>query len=410
MDIPDPRKPISDEKLLERVRFDAEIIVHGSATLLEQLHVEKVDRRHFELPYDLASAKRYFLSHCLREVQMTAGSYMRLADHLQSKLGRDKDERAGAREVALASLLVEQNLWRRRLAETLAQLIMFSTTNTDPHYFHYLLLVEAIESAREAANYHKDFGAHSATLERRAADLRAQLTSLPVTTPLWYTASAKQLRKADEIVREALSHAVPRERGALAHSYLHGFSEPSGVIHFSTASPRAQPSSNQLVVNLFALVLLSTAITTRVGALAGLSTLVPLNSHNPVSPSVLPAVGDFVVVTLDHESAFLAEVQAVDARPGIVVPIKVRFVGDAPYQDIVDDEFPSSLVQVLLPRAELEQEARTRDLVPEGADIGELCRLAAEAAWRGGIRDQYEAELARMRDEQIKGEPQPPAA
>ena len=392
--VEDPRRD-HDNRLQQLIR-DVGIAVQESSGLLANLYVERTEYRHFELPYEESTAKRYFLSRSLMDVQTSVGAQIRLIDHLRRECAQVQEDSEGVHAITLASIVAEQSLWRRRLAEVLARLVLFSTTNTNAHYFHYLLLVDADDNEREVENLHKDFGAKSATLARRAENMRATLAALPVSLPVWY---AQERRKglikpapATEIIRAAITAAVPLERTALGYSYFHSFSAPSHILHFSTTARRDACDQHLIDFGTVALMLLSSAITARVSDLAGLPTTMKLGQGGSPGRADLPDVGDYVVVTLDREAVFVAEVLSTGAGSGCIGRIRVRFVGEAPYKDIVEDDFPSDLVHGLVRRTELTRQVRASlppNFLPTEDELHESCRRAIEQAWTLGVREVY---------------------
>jgi hypothetical protein len=386
--------PDDQDDILLQLGRDVQILIQESAALLAHLHVEDGEHHHFQLPYDLAGAKAYFLSRCLMDVQAVAGVLIRLTEHLHEEGERADRTTPPMRAIFLTSILTELGLWRRRLTEALARLVLFSTTNTDAHYFHYLLVSEAEESRREAENVRQDFGAASRTLVHRAEDLRAQIAAVGVALPVWHLRAGRNNRprqpSAAEIIREALAHAQPHERTALGYSYLHAFSAPSSLVHFSTHARRERRDDELMRFSLRVLFMLAHAITTRVGALAGIPTALPLVRGGHAAAADLPEVGDFVAVTLDRNTVYLAEVLAATQGIGVIGRVRVRFIGEAPYADIVDDEFPSDLVHLVQRRAELTT-AVLGNLPPEwqvgGEDLDNSCRRAVEFAWQTALRD-----------------------
>jgi hypothetical protein len=389
-----------NEELLSQLIQNVEIAIQESSRLLSTLYVERGEHRHFALSYDEQSAKRYFLSQCLMDVQVSAGSQIRLVEHLRSASVSERTASTGLASLVLASILAEQSLWRRRLSEVLARLVLFSTTNTDANYYHYLLLVDAEESKRETENTDRDFGAKSATLARRANDLRQRLSTLSVRPPFWYARTRGKdepltLASAATVIRAALLKAVPREMTALGYSYAQSFSAPSQILHFSTTA-RRDSDRDAVKLVIATLALLSSAITTRIGALAELPTTLRLAPDEPAATPDLPDPGDFVVVTLDRETVFAAEVVESSAAAGVVGRVRVRFIGDAPYGDIVDDDFPSDLIHLIVRGADVMQRVRA-DLPAEFAvgdeELRASCRSAIEQAWSAGLRDMCRRQL-----------------
>jgi hypothetical protein len=373
--------------------------VTETADLLQRLHVPSGEHRHFQLPYERSTAKNYFLSRCLLDVQYAIGSLLRLRSWLASP--EDATAPSGIVEITTNSIAIEQGGWRRRLVEALARLVLFSTTNTDDHYWAYLLVNEAYEARREADNFAKDWSAKSECLTRRARYLTDQIPSETLTTTVWYAKPEKGAARppsATEIVRAALRHAREFEQSALGYSYGEGFSEPSRLVHFSTSPARKAIERATLIFGSSSIYLLALTISRRVAKLAGLSDVVP-QAEPAVRGSLLPDVGDFVVVTLDRENVYLAEVIAWRDQRHAIGGVRLRFLDAAPYEDVTEDDFPSNLVQPFLPIAALK--AETVALHPALAacpeeDLLRACREAAREAWTLAMKDVWLDGLAKQ--------------
>lgn len=408
-----PTPPPSD--FATQVESSAAIILAASIKLLDRLYVEPNERRHFDPPFDLSTAKRLFLTTCLMNVQFAGASLLRMRDHLRAEAALPQPPSDGMRHIMLASLVAEQSMWRRRLGEALSRLILFSSSNTDVHYFHYLLLHEANEAEFEIKNIDADFGASSESLRRRAADLRARASALSVGVPVWYAEGKPGKLKpvsAAELHRAALALATPSERTSLAHSYSHGFSAPSALIHFSTGAQRAQSDDDDLRLAHAVILLLAYNIAHRAADLAGIAEEVNLGAPPPHGVTSLPQVGDFVVVILDREHVYLAEVTGWKSQSGPIGGVRVRFLDEVPYPGIVEDEFPSDIVQLFLSRSglieqllQLHPEIATWTSEEQRADS---TRKAAVEAWQVGMKRFFLRGIARPREGAPVDAPQRP--
>lgn len=372
--------------------------VTETAALLQHLHVEPGEHRHFTLPYDKATARNYLLTRCLLDVQHAIASLVRLRTWLL-KPGETEPSRA-LDEITTASIAIEQSGWRRKLVEALARLVAFSTTNTDEHYWGYLLVNEADQARREAESFAKDWSSSSACLVRRSEFLQSQIAAAGVALPVWYARGTKQgLRPAPatDILRGALDIASESEQAALGYSYTDGFSEPSRLLHFSTTPLRSAIERDTLSFGSSHLLLLASAICRRAAALAGVSDLI-VKLEPTVRSDLLPKVGDYVVVTLDRQTIYLAEVVAWNKQLRAGGGIRVRFIDASPYTDVVEDDLPSSLVQPFLRGAEL-----MAGLVAEAPELATApederraaCRAGAREAWARGVRDTWVQDLAK---------------
>jgi hypothetical protein len=386
-------QPRPEAKRLQRLDETIVIAVQESARLLDALYVDDGDYRHFAQPYDLGGAKRYLLSRCLMNVQVAAGAMLRLRSYMEVASLREAASE-GLAETIARSIVAEQALWRRRLTEVLASVVLFATTDADAHYLSYLLLQEAVEAKRETESLRRDFSIESATLRRRSESLQDELRRLNVAISVWYAEPDRggtlRVPTAAKIIRAALDAAAPHERTALGYSYRDGFSSASATIHFSSHVPRQAHADDDIEFGIVALLLLSNAVTTRVAALAGLPSALALERGQRVADARLPQVGDFVVVILDRTSPFLGEVVEKREAGGVVGCVRVRFLGEPPYADIQEDDFPSDIVHLFLGRAGLLNDVSR--LLPVEAlpiEVDEALRHGAKMMWTSVGRDRY---------------------
>jgi len=284
--------------------------------------------------------------------------------------------------VANASVLAEQSMWRRRLAEVLATTINFAVTDQDDYYYHYLVLAEAIQADYDAKNALGDFGARSRVLDHRTKALRELLATLQqrIVLPVWYARNVRgQLlsQTASRIIRGALKLATPLQRTALAYSYAQAFATPSQAMHFVTTSRRWPSDRTTIRFGVSQLLLLNACICERVAHLAGVD--FELSSSIAQHPNKGPwptfETGDFVVVALDRESLFLGEVLCETRANGEPAPVRIRFLGERPYPSIEDDELPSDQVHLFQRRTELVNEWKNRSL--QAPDVDETTLLDA---------------------------------
>jgi hypothetical protein len=220
------------------------------------------------------------------------------------------------------------------------------------------------------------------------------LQGVKVALPVWYAcpgkAGALKIEPATRVIRAALAAAYPHEKTALGYSYRHGFSAPSEGIHFSTHAKRHDSLGEAVQIGAVAVMLLSSAITSRIGALAGLATTLPLDRGGKLAAARLPEVGDFAVVALDRESLYLTEVLERSDGKGVIGRVRVRFVGDSPYPDILEDVFPSDVVYLFQRRAELTR-ATLEHLGPgfPTDDLEASVRAGVEKAWTLAMRSVW---------------------
>jgi hypothetical protein len=372
------------------------ILVKDSSELLAPLHVPNTMRKHFTLPYDHSTAKRFFLSGCLMEVQTMVGSQIRLLEFMQAQAAKPLVG-SGIQAVVTSSIVAEMNLWRRRLAEVLTSLILFSTTDTADHYYHYLLLHDAEDNSRNMESMKRDFGVVSETFKRRGEVLRKNLDALRLPSVLWYAKSGKgvQTASAATMIRSAVALAAPYEQGALGYSYLHSFSAPSGKIHFSATPDRTKSDSTEIRSASSALFLLATAITARVGSLSGFPSICRVDLLPAKRSQNHPEVGDFVVLVLDEDSLFVAETVSIASKTELITAIRVRFIGESPYPDVLEDVFTSDYLHTFMRRTEILYSVleRAGDLEISHSDIDEAVRATVLEIWKVTARDWYHQRL-----------------
>jgi len=384
-------------KLSKELNLHTRMVIEDTSKLLERIFVNKKPKNHYRLPYDLSTAKRYLLSRCLMNVQHAAFSMVRLIAYLEAYQTRNTSGLEGMHPVMASSIITEQSVWRRQLAEVLATLINFTKTNTDEHFYHYLLVQDAVRSGFEAKNTESDFGVRSDSFHRRHNDICAQadVVARSIASTVWYanlSGSSPKLSSAGEIFRKALVLASPKQRQALSESYSMGFSSPSDFIHFSASSPAREPDKDLLRFGQATIFLLCVAICGAAADLLGLSEAdIDLCAfrHVPRKTVEQASVGDFVVVTLDNENRFLAEVISHISHPTGTLGMKVRFLEEAPYPGLTEDKFPSNLIHPFLKLSELMSNLVQQH--PVLAEISEAerldrCRKAVVMTWQMGVK------------------------
>lgn len=384
----------------------------------------------------------YFLYSVLDEVQRAAVAIMRWAHFLGDDGDRPMSENPECppqmTRVILESMRDEQSLRVRKLLEALVNLINFSDAGNDSYFRHYLLLLDLDEVRSRHSDLVHFWNCDNLNLRHQADQLAETITALedPGEIDLrlaWYRAPGlargatgvagagpgRILSSTRQRLQRALPRATAGEKSVLRWSYLH-YSDASKDLHFAPA-PAGQP----LTLDEIALVTTDCALAglhvlerarLLLGATPGRAGQMIAESLNDVAAPqrILEShtrgaaeQGDFVLAY-----GFLAEVlEVLENSTYGYRSFRVRFLVERPLPEIEEDSFPAASVEVLFPRAGLDDQladALRRAMPPgEGRDqvlaripgrADEALRETVIDLWtKYGLREHVRDKLAASR-------------
>lgn len=415
------------------------LVLLGPAELLERVAAPAQAAERFRT-FDAQNARDFLLFRCLVEVQKAGFSMQRAIGFLQRFDALDESEKKNAfSTLDVEAVVAELSVWHRKLVEVLFRLVGFSQTNDVAYYYHYLSVVE-LEALLFEQMEQRDFFASSSEYRRHEVDkLASRLGELTATGAVdiaqcWYVAAASfenQLRKrkaplsasVKALAQFALRNAKPAERQALGYCYRHAFSVPSATIHFSSLPAERKLDVQRLEVTGFQIAFLAFSVIARVEALWGMrvdgeacnAARRSAERGDIVGPFEQRAeVGDFVVVTVAADRAYIAEVLEVLRSDYGNESYRVKYFVDKPHSDVTEDTVMPDLVHEYVKGRDavvaLAQRLRELNTRPDGSvdeavvsgllatDLSDALRDGVGKTWTLGVSAYVHREMAKSRD------------
>lgn len=376
-----PVPPSDEAEARERRRFFATGAIQAAESLRKSLGISE-DHYRGTFGYNQHDARAYFLYGCLEEVFKVSTASIRWEEFMN-----DPDEAVKANEeaenekqrhisrVVLEAVLDEQEMWRRKLNEFLADLILFAITNEQAYYQLYLAcrLLDAYLGLQK--DFEHFFACRSRNADWTIADLVRTILALQLrvdTSKLWFLRKPLAEGKVPKpgmlfcSVRrrfmQALELAKPDQRLIFGVSYEVAHSVPSRSIHASIGGPahekpgRAEVDRNIGHVGLLALhvvmaahrlagVELAGAVQELLGALA-----------RSDAPRMFYAVHQAEFAIGDIVTAYgrdVCEVVAMATSKYGYTSYKVRYITRPPLPEVPEDWFPARYVHLMFSRADL---------------------------------------------------------
>lgn len=391
--------------------------------------------------YTSANAQDYFLAAALVEVQRAGMAATRWSSVMKEINSHPEWSRQTVL-LRLAPIIPEQSIWRRKLAEALTSLVCLSTCNDPAYYYHYLLIVDYLQTCHEAKEQKDFFGSDSSVLAERARQLRASIDAVEhsggiLANNCWYLKSPSFLGspKKGTLLKPgnvestfrgrlmvALAHCDRHEQRALGYCYQHAFSTPSSSIHFSPVDHLGGPRISDFTFACSQIPLLGLAILSRAHRLVGVHpaglgsefarrcATVPNASHPFVRTY---AKANFVVVTV-CSAPYLAEILDVATGTAGSESYRVRFLDELPLGTISEDWVRVDTVGPFLGMGEMTTMVKEGMIAAARPGVGESpedvvakippeeiqngIRRAVVHVWKEAMRDHYKRELRRVFD------------
>lgn len=359
-----PQAPDSapDGEERKRLAFYSDTLLKGATRLRAAM---RIDEAFFRTHPPRAAARDAVLWTVIDEVVKTAVSLMRLQDLFADDSaesgadGGDKEapEADAIRRVTDAIVLEDLALRQRRLSEVLVMTVLFSSTDSEPYYRHYLALDEYEQLRHHNRDREHFHGASSENVARRLQAVFDEIHALELSVDsrrAWYASYRPPLRpkmmRLQTTARTRLRRALPMmrdfERFALGTTYEEAFRRPSGVIHFSPGVERGRPLDGMPGEGSH-LGLLGLAVVSRVYEILGRPTDERLEQLARALPGTdAPKflenlnvrysinVGDFVVA-----HGFLGEVMEEKRSSYGYRSLRVEFLAERPMADLASDWF-----------------------------------------------------------------------
>lgn len=399
------------------------IALHGSTIFLENIiSPEKLQKNYSN--YTFKNARIFFLLNSLAEVQKAGIAMTRWIKFAESELKNELSKPWDTfHQLTLESLIDEQSVWQRKLAEVLVTLICFSTTNKVKYYYHYLSIADLQRYEAVIQEQRDFFSGASSTTENAVAQLRRKIETteggIDNLGKCWYLKNKQSIQNHRrgpllssfrQRFIEALSISSLREKTALVYTYGKGFSEASRNIHFSPGKPDVNDAVGRFSFGITQSGLLAIYIINRAHSLLkikpkGLNQQIQKLKDSDVygkSPTTGKArVGDFVLT----RGIYLGEVLATDKSAFGYESYLVKYLDKTPVNDIFEDWLTAFDVQLFMRKKEIAKrtreelaafEAETREELPTFSDseIDAAVRNSVREIWRRGVREWLKRQVA----------------
>ncbi len=244
-----------------RFQFLVDICIKGSEDLIKILNIDE-DQYNLVHHRMVAKSRNYFLYAAMNEVERSGMSLLRTDEFMDGKeiLVTDRQTRN-----ILQVVKEEQSLWIRRMTELLTELILFSKTNENSYYRHYMLVKELKSLKDIIKNAKVAYGCEIQNYKRQLENITQEIIDLEASKvdiqKCWYLATSGKkgrvsgvkgkLSTLDERINGAFELASPDQVIALGTSFEEGYGNLSSAMHFNpTAGNRHDISSQAIQVNI----------------------------------------------------------------------------------------------------------------------------------------------------------------
>lgn len=207
-----------------------------------------------EVGFNQSSPRNYYLYGVLDQVIKTSSAMMRWKE-FQSDGDIKNDKYNFLVNDIVQSVIDEQNMWRRKIIEILAELILFSDVNDNSYYKHYYLIHAIAEVKRVLSDWTEYYECEFDLYKDELRQLHEKLNNLENTgldiNKCWYLRSIKGERKVAnffQIYNKALMNATVHEKTALELTYQ-GYREASQYIHFTSEKPTEEIEMKSIKIN-----------------------------------------------------------------------------------------------------------------------------------------------------------------
>ncbi len=204
--------------------------------------------------FNQSSPRNYYLYGVLDQVIKTSSAMMRWKE-FQSDGDIKNDKYNFLVNDIVQSVIDEQNMWRRKIIEILAELILFSDVNDNSYYKHYYLIHAIAEVKRVLSDWTEYYECEFDLYKDELKQLHEKLNNLENTgldiNKCWYLRSIKGERKVAnfcQIYNKAPMNATVHEKTALELTYQ-GYREASQYIHFTSEKPTEEIEMKSIKIN-----------------------------------------------------------------------------------------------------------------------------------------------------------------
>jgi len=366
-----------DKEKKDRNDFYVQVCIKGAQQLRQKLKVDE-DGYQFVAGYSHHFTRDYYLYGILDEIEKVGIALIRYREFLSGDNNVEIQDKTQARVTrnVLGSVYDEQELWKRKLNEILAELILFQKTNTLDYYRHYLYVRELTYFKRLSNDFRDFYSCDNKNIKYSINMLREDIKNIEQKieiTKCWYLRSkdpnkSRALIDKKRLFFKAIEEGNASQKLILGFTYQDAFTGPSMNIHAQIGSMKKGDITTQRIqANIGHLSLLSAHIILlakklvkakfRKGLLSQLNRAFIDNKYpqelfrNIVSPKIQK--GDFVLAYND-----LAEVINVNKSKFGYKSFVVKYLSRPPIPEITEESLPARYVKLLSKRRGLAREVR----------------------------------------------------
>lgn len=363
----------------------------GGHDLRKQLNLDE-DNFRFRAPYSHKNTRNIFIYQAIDEAQKSATCLMRWKEFFSEnsteiRSQESEDTKKQIRRITQQAVLEEQSLRCRKLAEILADTILFSNTNEDIYFKDYFYFCELVEYQSDQNDRNEFFCFKNRNSEHHIKWLKEQILRLEKNgleiEKRWYLDDPKSITSLKNIklcsfrskYKKISSYQNAEILTLLGKSYLHVYGE-SRKIHFSANdtsesfnqnnySLKAKKVSVLLIHLLLKAQELSLVSSPKMNKLlSGIKTEnVDSKPYKELTTSQAN-IGDYVLAHGDL-------VQVIEERQSKYgyFCYHVRYIGKSPLEEISDDWFASFEIKKIGSKTELLKNVKS--IISKYADIDE---------------------------------------
>lgn len=360
-------------------------------------------------------ARRYYIYGVLDELEKAGVSLMGYSEVLKDTSG-DTHDRV-SRNVT-SSIVDQEMVWVRKLTEILANLILFTTTNTQDHYRHILLVSHLDDLKKVLADTREFFSKenlnHKYQKDETIKDIQQLETKMQLGS-CWYLANKKGggkhsgdkglLVSFKEKLQEAYIISTPDQKLTLGTTYGNTYGRSSQSLHPNLLQPDPDIGVKDIEIGISQIGILSAHILIvcrkllgdrrRKGMVAQLARVFKKNKYPDqlMKSRVNPAIkkGDFVITYGD-----IGEVIKIYKSKYGYRSFKVRYLGTPPLPSIPVDTFPAMFVKKVYDRKTIANQVKqklnetTPDLKISNRQVAESLRKTMTDMWEKlGFKERY---------------------
>ena len=360
-------------------------------------------------------ARRYYIYGVLDELEKAGVALMGYEEVLKDTSGVTHDR--VSRNITL-SIVDQQMVWVRKLTEIMADLILFTGTNSQDYYRHFLLVSHLDNLKKVIADTKEFFASENLNHKHQRDEAIKEIERLEKTMQLstcWHLQPKRGggvhsgvkglLAPFKDKLQKALLKADPDQKLTLGITYGSTYGKSSQSLHPNLANPDPEVEVKDIEIGIAKIGTLAAHILIlcrklikdrrRKGMVAQLARVFRKNEYpaqllkRRVNPGIKK--GDFVIAYGD-----MAEVVKIIRSKYGYRSFKVRYLGKPPLEHIPVDTFPAMFVRKYYDRKFLADQVKqkiretTPDMRIDSRQIADSLRKTMSDMWEKlGFKERY---------------------